>query len=153
MTSDQELDLPTSHWTEEPKTLGGICVAVRPDPRELGLAVIILEAMKTLARQAGHQLLVVPVRPTRKHEFPTMGMADYIKWTLSGTLPVVNDPEETPASQVYDPWLRKHLCLGGQIVKVAISSVNVHGTTVQWEEWTGIDLNTFVKADSSKVAV
>lgn len=103
-TSDQELDVPTSHRTETPNSLSGLAVAVRPDRRELGLAVIILEAMKNLARQAGLQLLVVPVRPTRKHEFPTVDMADYIKWTLPGTLPVVTDPKEIPASQAYDPW-------------------------------------------------
>ncbi|KAG7008611.1 hypothetical protein G7Y79_00005g017520 [Physcia stellaris] len=153
ITGDQELDIPTSQRTETPNTLSALAVAVRPDRRQLGLAVIIIETMKNLARRAELQLLVVPVRPTRKHEFPTVDIADYIKWTLPGTLPVFADLKEIPASQAYDPWLRKHLRLGGQFVKVASSSINVHGTAVQWKEWTGIDFNTFVKEDSSTATV
>ena len=148
ITGDQELDLPTSQRFEEPNALAGLSLSVRPDCREQGLAVIIIDAMKTLARQAGLELFVVPVAPTRKHEFPTVEMADYIKWTLPRALPVIPDGKGIDrADQLFDPLLRKHMRLGGQIVKIAPSSIYVHATAVQWKEWTGIDLNTLVKQD------
>ncbi|KAL8749880.1 MAG: hypothetical protein Q9199_007422 [Rusavskia elegans] len=138
----QELDLPTRHRMEEPNALSALCVSVRPDRRDLGLAVIIMEAMKTLARQEGLQLLVVPLRPTRKHEFPTSEMTDYIKWTLGpGRSPITTNQEAGRVGQAFDSWLRKHLRLGGRIVKVAASSYCVHATADEWQEWTGVDLN------------
>ncbi|KAK2831909.1 hypothetical protein FQN49_007045, partial [Arthroderma sp. PD_2] len=40
----------------------------------------------------------------------------------------------------FDPWLRKHVRLGGRIVKVARSSMTIRGTGAEWEEWSGIDV-------------
>lgn len=150
LTSDQELDLPKRHRTETPNTLSALEITVRPDRRELGLAVIVMNAMKTLARQDGLQLLVVPLRPTRKHEFCTVDMADYIQWKLGpGHSPITSNPEENRASQAFDPWLRKHLRFGGRIIKVAKTSSCVHAKAVHWQEWTGLDLIASVEGNGS----
>jgi hypothetical protein len=43
----------------------------------------------------------------------------------------------------FDPWLRKHVRLGGTIAKVALSSMFIQGTVAEWQDWTGIDFGCF----------
>ena len=38
----------------------------------------------------------------------------------------------------YDPWLRTHERLGGELVAVAPRSMTISGTRMEWEEWTGM---------------
>ena len=45
----------------------------------------------------------------------------------------------------FDPWLRKHVRLGGKIVKIAPRSMVVEGTLEDWKDWTGIDFTLFSK--------
>lgn len=72
-------------------------------------------------------VLVVPLHPTRKSEFPFADMADYITWLQPTT--TAQDLQATP----FDPWLRKHTRLGAQSKRYA-----------KWESeygWLPLELN------------
>ena len=38
----------------------------------------------------------------------------------------------------YDPWLRAHERLGGELLTTATRSMTISGTRAEWEEWTGL---------------
>jgi len=40
--------------------------------------------------------------------------------------------------QLFDPWLRVHERLGGEILGVCPGSLVVEGTVAEWEEWTSM---------------
>jgi hypothetical protein len=38
--------------------------------------------------------------------------------------------------QAFDPWLRVHLRVGGEIMRAEPESLRITGTVAEWEEWT-----------------
>ncbi|GAA3622873.1 hypothetical protein GCM10022419_130720 [Nonomuraea rosea] len=108
-----------------PDSLGGLGIWVTPDRRGTGLPDRLLTAMKTAARSAGLTQVVIPVRPTRKHEEPHTPMSEYAARTR---------PDGLPA----DPWLRTHVRAGGIVAGIAPASMLVAGSLTQWREWTGL---------------
>jgi hypothetical protein len=90
-----------------------------------GLGGELLKAMQSLARGQGLASLVAPVRPTGKTQYPLAPMERYARWTR---------PDGAP----FDPWIRTHWRLGGEIVRVAPRTLVIEGTVAQWEEWTGM---------------
>lgn len=136
---------------EPPNALSALSVTVRKDRRKSGLAEIFIRAMKQVAIDQGLRAMVVPLRPTGKPGYPRTSLTEYVRWTkeanyLAGGLPSdissitssINSQQENP-DDVFDPWLRKHLRLGGQIVKVAHRSMRVRGSAKDWSNWTGVD--------------
>lgn len=97
-------------------------------PKELqgkGLSTHAVAFMKRLGMDHGHANLIVPTRPTRKCQYPHASMDEYVTWRDERDLP-------------FDPWLRVHVRLGAQIVKVCHRSMQIKGTLEQWNQWTGI---------------
>lgn len=92
-----------------------------------GLASALLLAGKRTASAHGLADLFGPVRPTRKSQEPHTPMADYVARTRDDGLPA-------------DPWLRSHVRLGGEIVKVCPTSMTIPGSLAQWRSWTGLPL-------------
>lgn len=111
-----------------PNALSAISITVHPDRRSLGLAEAMIQAMKQTAKAKNLDILVVPLRPTRKSEYPLVDMAEYITW--------LHQPGALDQDLPFDPWLRKHVRLGGQFVKIAWSSMRVEGTITDWRQWT-----------------
>ena len=99
-------------------------ITVRPSYRRCGLAARMIDAMKEAAGLRGVAGLVAPVRPTGKARVPMTSMDDYV---------AQRRPDRLPA----DAWLRTHVRVGGEIVRVAPHSMNVVGTLADWREWTG----------------
>ena len=98
----------------------------------MGIAERLIGAMKQAARAEGLKTLVVPLRPTKKADFPFVAMEEYLTWKTP--------PDKSTGRQLpFDPWLRKHVRLGGKIVKITPESQVVRGSVEQWEEWTGVD--------------
>ena len=155
-TKDQEEDLSTSKLVDGPNTLSALLITIRPERRSLGLAERMINAMKQAAREDGLQILVTPLRPTRKSEFSFVLIGKYINWTQKQTSPsnllslfllkVINNSldrfqnDEKLGNLPFDPWLRKHVGLGSKVVKVAPSSMSIRGRLATWQAWTGIDL-------------
>jgi GNAT superfamily N-acetyltransferase len=65
------------------------------------------------------------VRPTWKERYPLVALDRYVGWRRGDGLP-------------FDPWLRTHERLGGELVALAPRSMTISGPRAEWEEWTGM---------------
>ncbi|KAL8998123.1 MAG: hypothetical protein Q9169_002744 [Polycauliona sp. 2 TL-2023] len=155
---DSDSDSRTSYSTRKPNALSALSITVRADRRNCGFAEMLIEAMKQVARDQGLRVLLAPLRPTRKSDYPWLSMEQYICCTIS-------DPPTSlmtraacvpcsfshghysggPKQLPFDPWLRKHVRLGGSVAKIAPASMTVRGSFAEWQAWTGIDFDSFVR--------
>jgi hypothetical protein len=85
----------------------------------------MIQRMAEIGREHGLDMLIAPVRPNLKHNYPLTPMERYIEWRRAD-------------GSLLDPWLRTHERLGAEIAKVAPESSRVPGTVAQWEEWAGM---------------
>ena len=108
-----------------PDTASAVEIVVATAYQGSGLSRRMLAALRNSARGAGLTRLVAPVRPNGKHQFPHMPMSKYITMTRADGLPA-------------DPWLRVHVRVGGQILRVAPTSMVMVGSVAQWRAWTGL---------------
>ncbi|KAF4629505.1 hypothetical protein G7Y89_g8644 [Cudoniella acicularis] len=157
-TQNQEQDSNICATALYPNALSALSITVREDRRMLGLAERLVEAMKQVAKEERLQVLVAPLRPTRKSEVAFERMEDYVrriqirdflpKNTTTALsvkfryLPRHQHPSCGSSHNLpYDPWIRKHVRLGGRITKIAPSSMVVQGTFTEWQRWTGVDFH------------
>lgn len=103
--------------------LMAIQIMTPPAHRGRGLSTIGVQTMKDLARQAGLDCLIAPVRPNRKSDYPLTSFDRYIYWRNGDGLP-------------FDPWIRVHARLGATIIKPCHHSMEITGTVAEWEDWT-----------------
>jgi hypothetical protein len=82
--------------------------------------------MVEIARRHGLGALVAPVRPNWKERYPLIPIDRYAYWTRDDGLP-------------FDPWMRVHARLGGEILKPEPRSLHITGSVEKWESWTGIE--------------
>ncbi len=108
-----------------PTTLAALSITVAQEYLGQGVSAQAVRAMTAIAAEHDLNALIAPVRPSLKHRYPLIPMANYIRWTQPDGLP-------------FDPWLRTHARLGAALVKVAPHSMVIPGTVAQWEEWTGM---------------
>lgn len=106
-------------------TLIPIGALVDSDVQGKGLSAKVLGEMKTLARSLGLTSLVVPVRPTKKSQYPLQSIADYSTWRNSD-------------GYLFDPWLRVHEKLGAEIIHIAESTLEVASSLSNWSTWTNM---------------
>ena len=112
----------------EPGSPSNICamaVEIPSHHRGKGLSRIALEAMAELAGRHGLRGLIAPVRPTWKERYPITPIERYARWTRRDGLP-------------FDPWLRVHARLGGEVLRPEPRSLRITGTVGEWEGWTGM---------------
>jgi hypothetical protein len=121
--------LTDTHTGRELDTLCALEVSVSPTHRARDLSGTALREFTAHARRSGYRDVVVPVRPSRKHERPTMPMEEYARLTRKDGLPA-------------DPWLRVHVRAGGQVLKVCPASMTISAGLDQWREWTGLPFDT-----------
>ena len=107
-----------------PNLLMGIQVVVERSQFGRGLSAVATRQMLDLAKDHGLDGVVVPLRPSNKHEYPLIAMQDYVNWKNESGLP-------------FDNWLRVHVRMGGDIVGICSKSMYIPGTVQEWEEWTG----------------
>jgi hypothetical protein len=79
--------------------------------------------MAALARRAGLGGLIAPVRPSWKERYPLAPIERYALWRRADGLP-------------FDPWLRVHVRLGGEILRPEPESLRITGSVSEWETWT-----------------
>ena len=108
-----------------PNTLGALQIVVRHDRRGSGYSGVMVDAMRASAAVHGYTALIACVRPTDKERYALIPIERYARWTREDGLP-------------FDPWIRLHVRLGGQIVRAAPASMRVEGTVAEWREWTGL---------------
>jgi len=100
--------------------LGGLQVIVRSSFQSLGFSKVILDHAKSILSTSNFKNLIIPIRPTKKHNFPTMTMSEYLNFKD-------ND-------KIYDPWIRTHLKSGAQIIKICENSMIMIGNIKFWEK-------------------
>ena len=104
-----------------------IQIVVRPDYRSQGLSMPMVEAVRSVTKARGLKSLIIPIRPSEKHNYPLTSLDNYITWKTEKGLP-------------FDPWLRVHVRAGARIIKVCHESKTIRGTRAEWERWTGMSL-------------
>ncbi len=109
----------------EPDVLSAMVAVVSRSRRGEGLSRMLIEGMRDLARREGFASLIAPVRPTLKDRYPLIPLERYAWWTRDDGLP-------------FDPWLRAHARLGGELLEVCPASMRIEGTSEEWEAWAGM---------------
>ncbi len=109
----------------EPDTRGALQVVVAPSRRGEGLARLMIEVMRTMARESGYRALIACVRPTLKERYPLIPIERYARWML---------PDGSP----FDPWIRLHVHIGGRIARAVAASMRIEGAIDEWRSWTGL---------------
>lgn len=130
-------DLPDEGWewavqkslsdlaeNKTPNILVGLQVVVSKDHQGKGLSSIAVKEMAKLGRQKGFKDLIIPVRPSNKHEYPLIPIEEYMEWKNDEGFP-------------FDAWLRVHVKAGAQLLKACHKAVIIPGTIAEWTEWTG----------------
>jgi GNAT superfamily N-acetyltransferase len=109
-------------FSDAPKTaLCAMAAEIRPAFQGQGLAVRLLELMRDVARREGLGDVLAAVRPSMKHRYPLVPIDEYARWARDD-------------GQAFDPWLRIHLRIGGEILKAEPHSLRISGTVAEWEE-------------------
>ncbi len=106
-------------------TLCALAAEIVPEHRNRGLSIEVVRAMRRIAFEHGFRDLIAPVRPSLKERYPTTPIDRYALWKRDDGLP-------------FDPWLRVHARLGGEILAVAGRSLKITGSLDEWEQWTGV---------------
>jgi hypothetical protein len=110
-----------------PDTVCALSATLRAGVKDRRLSDLILDGFKAAAARAGATAVIGPVRPVLKSRYPITPMDRYLTW-------------RTPAGEVFDPWLHRHLAMGARWLGVAPESMTVTGTAAEWEEWLGMAL-------------
>lgn len=105
--------------------LCALAAEIPPRNRDRRLAGVILEHMAALARSAEFGWLIAPVRPNWKDRYPLTPIRRYVAWVRED-------------GQPFDPWLRVHTRMGGEITAPIPESLRITGTVTDWEAWTSM---------------
>jgi GNAT superfamily N-acetyltransferase len=104
-----------------------LMIVVSPEWLGRGISGDVIRAMRDVIGRHGLTELVAPVRPTAKQRYPLIPIERYIGWRREDGLP-------------FDPWIRVHERVGGEIVRPAATAMRVTGKVAEWESWTGMAL-------------
>lgn len=108
---------------QTPNVLCALAIVVAPAHQSKGLSSAVLRAMKATAATHRFDTLIAPVRPTLKSRYPLAPMERYVHWRRVDGLP-------------FDPWLRVHVRMGAELLRLAPKSMVITGTVSDWENWT-----------------
>jgi hypothetical protein len=107
----------------QPTAVCALAAKIPPRHQGMHLSPLLLQGMAGLARDAGLDHLIAPVRPSHKDRYPTIPIERYARWTR---------PDGSP----FDPWVRVHTQLGARIGPAVPHSLHITGTVREWESWT-----------------
>jgi len=111
----------------EPTVLCALAISVLPERRGEHLSRRMIQAMRAAARSGGLRQLIAPVRPTLKERYPLIPIERYVGWRRAD-------------GSHFDPWIRIHEDVGGEILRAAPESMIIEALASEWEEWTGLPL-------------
>jgi hypothetical protein len=110
-----------------PNTLSALAIEIPPAYQRQRLSEPMLGAMREIGARHGLADLIAPLRPTWKERYPLTSIEHYATWAREDGLP-------------FDPWIRLHVRLGGEILAPEERSLRITGTVAEWEDWTGLPL-------------
>ena len=108
-----------------PTVLSALAISVLPTRQGQRLSSRMIEAFKETAREAGLRAVIAPVRPTWKERYPLVPIERYMGWRRED-------------GSHFDPWIRIHERVGGEIIAAAPKSMLMRAPVTDWEEWTGM---------------
>ncbi len=109
----------------EATALSMLVISVAPSRQGERLGGRMLEVSRDAAREAGLGAVLAPVRPTLKDRYPLIPIERYLTW-------------RRPDGSHFDPWLRLHERVGGEILAPAPESLVMDEPVADWETWTGM---------------
>ncbi|RVD85394.1 uncharacterized protein DFL_003718 [Arthrobotrys flagrans] len=133
-------DVPARPWDasysggETPNTLCALAVCILQEFRTPGLAERIIGLMRDKCMAEDYQAYVVPVRPTRKTEFKAMQMPIYLQMGRNCEVETNNGADVLVRKDTFDPWVRKHLSIGGTPIKIANTSITLRAKGRCWDD-------------------
>lgn len=107
----------------EPTALCALAISVHPSRQGQQLSSRMIQAFRDGARDAGLEHVLAPVRPTLKARYPLIPIERYVLWRRADGLH-------------FDPWLRIHERVGGEILAPCPRSMFMQSPVSDWEEWT-----------------
>ncbi len=108
-----------------PTALMALAISVSPERQGERLSGRMIESMREGARAAGLGSLLAPVRPTLKARYALIPIERYVGWRRAD-------------GSHFDPWIRIHEHVGGEILAPAPASMTMEAPVGDWEEWTGM---------------
>lgn len=114
--------LNARYSSESPTALCLLSANVHPDFRNLRFSSCLLNAAKAIAKEKNLKHIIVPVRPSKKSDFPDLSIEQYLNKKTDDGFP-------------FDPWLRTHVRLGAEILNICHRSVVAKGSVAKWQEW------------------
>lgn len=109
--------------------LCGLQIGICEQYQGKGLSALFIDGMRLTAREHGLKTVILPLRPTLKCKYPLVDMEDYVNW-------------QDHNGQLFDPWLRAHVKLGGQLMRVCRNAMYIKGSINEWQEWTGLSFQS-----------
>jgi GNAT superfamily N-acetyltransferase len=103
-----------------------LAMSVKPEARGLGVPQRLIAAVRSAARESGHESVIAPVRPTLKDRYPLIPIERYVEWRRGD-------------GSHFDPWIRAHERLGGTIVGPCRDSMLIQAPVSDWQTWTGME--------------
>jgi GNAT superfamily N-acetyltransferase len=107
----------------EANTLCAMAIEIPPRHQRQGLSRTMIAAMTRVAANHGFGDLIAPVRPSAKERYPLTPIERYASWMREDGLP-------------FDPWMRVHVRVGGEILRPEPKSLYIEGSVGEWEAWT-----------------
>ena len=106
-------------------TLMAIAISVAPKHQGRQLSSRMVQTFTENARAAGLSSVLAPVRPTHKERYPLIPIERYIEWRRDD-------------GSHFDPWIRVHERVGGEILSPAPESMTIRLPVAEWQELTGM---------------
>jgi GNAT superfamily N-acetyltransferase len=103
--------------------LCALAISVHPEQQGRGVAARMLNEMRAAAGRGGLRELIAPVRPTAKSRYPLIPIDEYMTWRRDD-------------GSHFDPWIRVHERIGGEILAAAPRSMEMEAPVGDWEQWT-----------------
>jgi len=112
--------------SNRPRTaLMAIAISIAPGRQGQQLSSRMIQTFTDNARAAGLSSVIAPVRPTWKERYPLIAIERYIEWRRDD-------------GSHFDPWIRIHERVGGEILAPAPESMTIRLPAVEWEALTGM---------------
>ena len=104
-----------------------LAISVLPERQGERLSSRMVAGMRELAVRHGLRALIAPVRPTLKARYPLTPIERYADWRRDD-------------GSHFDPWIRLHERVGGEILAPAPRSMTMKAPVAEWQKWTGLEL-------------
>ena len=119
---DEGFELGMGH-DQQATALMAVAISVAPRHQGKRLSSRMIGTFVDNARAAALGSVIAPVRPTWKERYPLIPIERYLEWRRDD-------------GSHFDPWLRIHERVGGEIVAPATRSMVIRAPVSEWEEWT-----------------